>query len=196
MARKKRKGKKVDQTPTEVEQEEPELSLVTEAPDPEEAMKAQLLDVEARLRTVSAAYLTLQEEMSSLKERGQRLRGIEQGLMKGEVVRKLFEPLQNLRRCVGALAESGAENSLQGLEMVVRDFLGGFEALGLEEISGQGQAFDPNLHEALSVVPCEAEQDGQIIEVFSVGYRVGDTLIEPARVVIGQYVAPDEPAEA
>jgi molecular chaperone GrpE len=168
---------------------------VEEEPGPEDLLKAKLLDVEARLRTVSAAYLQVQDEMSSLKERGQRLRGIEQGLMKGEVVRKLFEPLQNLRRCVGALAGSGTENSHQGLEMVIREFLAGFESLGLEEISGEGKVFDPNLHEAISVVPCEADQDGQIMEVFSVGYRVGDTLIEPARVVIGK-AEPDSPAEA
>ena len=48
--------------------------------------------------------------------------------------------------------------------------------------------FDPNLHEALSVVPvAEAEQDGMVIEVFSAGYRVGSRLLKPARVIIGRH---------
>ena len=65
-----------------------------------------------------------------------------------------------------------------GLKMVVSVFMSALEELGLEVLNPVGLPFDPNLHEAWSVVPvAEPAQDGAIIEVFSAGYRVGSRLL-------------------
>ena len=53
---------------------------------------------------------------------------------------------------------------------------------GLEEVSAEGR-FDPHVHEALLSQPSEAEE-GSVIEVLQKGYRLGDRVIRPARVVI------------
>jgi molecular chaperone GrpE len=80
----------------------------------------------------------------------------------------------------------------KGLGIVVNQFMEAFSELGLEMVNPEGQAFDPNFHEAITVVPVsEADQDGAIIEVFSVGYRVGSRLLKPARVVIGKHEGAD-----
>ena len=58
----------------------------------------------------------------------------------------------------------------------------------MEVLNPVGAAFDPNLHEALSVAPVtDSTQDGMVIEVFSAGYRVGSRLLKPARVIIGRH---------
>jgi molecular chaperone GrpE len=55
-----------------------------------------------------------------------------------------------------------------------------------------GQAFDPNLHEALTVIAVESpEEDGMVVQVFSAGYRVGSKLLKPAGVVIGKHEGSD-----
>ena len=52
---------------------------------------------------------------------------------------------------------------------------------GLEEIETDG-AFDPHVHEALLAQPSDAEE-GTVIEVLQKGYRLGDHVLRPARVV-------------
>ena len=149
---------------------------------------------EARLRKVSSAYKQLQGEMQALRERHARQRDQDQRVMKAQVVKDLFEPLQNLRRSVEAMASSGVESDvLSGIQMVGRNFMEAFEHMGLEKVSGVGAPFNPEVHEALSVLPVALPAaDGRVIEVFAEGYRVGETLIQPAKVIIGKYTAPPE----
>ena len=112
--------------------------------------------------------------------------------MKGDVVRSLFEPLQNLRRSVDAVGGAEVDSDLvSGLDMVVREFMSAFEGLGLEEVPGVGSVFDPEIHEALTVLPVtEPELDGKIVEVFSTGYRIGRSLLTPGKVIIGKFEEP------
>lgn len=153
---------------------------------------------EGRLRKVSSAYKQLQGEMQALRERHARQREQDQKVMKAQVVKDLFEPLQNLRRSVDAMGSAGIEDDvLSGIQMVGRNFMEAFEQMGLEKVPGVGTPFSPDVHEALSVIPVAIPAaDGRVIEVFSEGYRVGDTLIAPAKVVIGKYTAPPEPEAA
>jgi molecular chaperone GrpE len=166
---------------------------VEESGDPPETTAPQpVLDTEARLKTVSAAYKNLQEEMTALQARADRQRLFQRDMMKGEVVRSLFEPLQNLRRSVNALDKAELESDLlSGLHMVVRDFQEAFAALGLQEVEAEGATFNPDFHQALSILPVtDPEQDGKVLEVFSAGYRIGASLLAPAQVIIGKYEEP------
>jgi molecular chaperone GrpE len=149
---------------------------------------------EARLRKVSSAYKQLQGEMEALRKRHARQRDADQRLMKAQLVKGLFEPLQNLRRSVEAMAKAGVDaEMLVGAEMVGRNFMEAFEEMGMEKVPGVGAVFSPEMHEALSVVPVVlASADGRVIEVFAEGYRVGETLIQPAKVIIGKYTAPPQ----
>lgn len=153
------------------------------------SLRAELSENTARLRTVSVAYRKLQEEFSGFRERQQRQTAIKQEVLKGDTVKRLFEPMENLRRSIDAMKKEGVgDDALSGLEMVWRDFLAGFHDLGLEEVGQEGDVFDPDLHEALTTTPVEdPAMDGKVASVFSKGYRVGARLIRPARVVIGQH---------
>ena len=174
------------------------LREVGPAEDSLSEAKAQAKENEARLRKVSSAYKQLQGEMQGLRDRHARQRDQDQRLMKAQVVKSLFEPLQNLRRSVEAMEKGGVEAEvLAGVQMVGRNFMTAFEEMGLEKVPGVGSLFSPDVHEALSVIPVPIESaDGRVIEVFAEGYRVGETLIQPAKVIIGKYQAPpqDEPA--
>ena len=167
------------------------------ADDPRIAeLEGSLSELQARLRAVSAAYKQQQDEMAATRARLQRQSALREEVRRGEVVAEIFEPVQNLNRSIDAAKKgSSMEDMIQGLEMLQGQFLEAFGKLGLEEVPGKGTRFNPNLHEALSLVPVpDAELDGIIIEVFSSGYRIGQRLITPARVIVGQ--APEPPAEA
>ncbi len=163
-------------------------------PDPLEVLREELDATEARLRTVSAAYKTLQSDMNGYKQRTTRQLELKLEIAKGDAVSRLFPGVTNLRRSIDAARNSADAGLLEGLEMVHRELMGGFEKLGLEEVSGIGAFFDPLVHEALSVIPVQDEAlHDRVVQVFSSGYRVGTRLIAPAKVIIGAWTPP--PAE-
>lgn len=153
-------------------------------------------ETEARLRAVSAAYHNLKAEMRALQDRVERQREDQRRRHRGEVVAAVFEPVQNLRRSIEAFQRSQvADEVVEGLTMILDQFIDAFGKLGLEEIPGAGARFDPIIHEAMGTVPVtDPAQDGVVLQVFDTGYRIGRQVIQPARVIIGTYRAP-EPAE-
>lgn len=184
---------------SEGDSDEPTAETVDEAaglklaePDPLVELEEQLEAERARSRTVSKAYRDLQDEMAAFRGRLERQQQMKEEILKGDVVSKLFDPLQNLRRSLEALQAAGVDPSLlQGVELVEKAFRDGFEALGLAEVGAEGQPFDANVHEALTMMPVQDEaMDGKVVQVFDQGYRVGSRVIRPARVVVGQYTAP------
>jgi molecular chaperone GrpE len=56
---------------------------------------------------------------------------------------------------------------------------------GLEEIETNG-AFDPHVHEALLTQPAEEAEPGSVLQVLQKGYRLGDRVLRPARVVVSE----------
>jgi len=155
--------------------------------DPAAAMKSQVNDLAAKLRTVSKAYTDLQDEMDSFRQRQMQLADVKAQKRAGEVVVAFFEPVQNLKRCLETAGDD-AESIKQGLEMVVGQFGTQMEQLGLREVPGIGSRFDPNVHNALALAPVkEKEKDGIVLMVHAAGYAVGTRVIQPAQVIIGKF---------
>ncbi|MEL6347823.1 MAG: nucleotide exchange factor GrpE [Myxococcota bacterium] len=153
-------------------------------------------ELTGRLRSVSKAYKQQQDDVAATRKRLERQANEREARRRGEVVKELFEPLQNLRRSKELMekAEIG-ESHVQGIDMVIHQIMGAFERLGMEEVPGKGAKFDPNLHEALTMMPVQDPAlDEVVVEVFEAGYRIGSRLIRPARVIVGSYTAPEEPA--
>jgi molecular chaperone GrpE len=100
------------------------------------------------------------------------------------LVKELLPVFDDLERALEA-AEAHEEAKLEeGVALVTRAFGEILRKEGLEEIQTDGK-FDPHVHEALLSQPSEAEE-GSVIEVIQKGYRLGDRVIRPARVVISR----------
>ena len=100
------------------------------------------------------------------------------------LVKELLPVLDDLERALEA-AEQHEEAKLEdGVRLVHRELRGTLEKEGLVEIETDG-GFDPHVHEALLTQPSE-QDDGAILEVIQKGYRLGDRVLRPARVVISQ----------
>jgi molecular chaperone GrpE len=97
-------------------------------------------------------------------------------------VKELLPVLDDLERALEA-AEAHEEAKLEeGVALVARSFADVLRKEGLEEVPTDGK-FDPHVHEALLSQPSEAEE-GSVIEVLQKGYRLGDRVLRPARVVV------------
>jgi molecular chaperone GrpE len=98
------------------------------------------------------------------------------------LVKQLLPVLDDLTRALEA-AEAHEEAELEdGVRLVHRQLADVLAREGLEEIETDGK-FDPNVHEALLSQPSEAEE-GSVIEVLQKGYKLGNHVLRPARVIV------------
>jgi len=102
---------------------------------------------------------------------------------KAEVVRDVIDAVDNLERALEAGSEGG-DGLASGVEMVLGGLRETLKRHGIEAVDPKGEKFDPNLHEALSTMPVEGTEGGTVVEVMQKGYRLGEQLIRPARVVV------------
>jgi molecular chaperone GrpE len=153
----------------------------------EELLQKRLDEAQVRLRTVSKAYTDLQAENSAFRERIESQARFKRERQAFDLARGFFDPVQNLKRSL----EQGADDPavlVSGLQMVLKQFMGAMEKLGMEEIPGIGSNFDPTVHEALAVTPVlDPEQDGKVLMVHSDGYTVNGKVLVASQVVIGKY---------
>ncbi len=98
------------------------------------------------------------------------------------LVKELLPILDDLERALVAAAEHEEAVLEEGVRLVFRSLAGLLERQGLEEIDAAGM-FDPHVHEALLSQPSEAEE-GSVIDVVQKGYKLGDRVVRPARVVV------------
>jgi molecular chaperone GrpE len=108
------------------------------------------------------------------------------------LVKELLPVLDDLERAL-AHAEAHEEAKLEeGVALVARSFRDVLRREGLEEVAAAGK-FDPHVHEALLTQP-SSEDEGTVIEVLQKGYRLGDRVLRPARVVVAAPKAPSKDA--
>jgi molecular chaperone GrpE len=100
------------------------------------------------------------------------------------LVKELLPVLDDLERALEAASAHQEAKLEDGVRLVHRELQEALAKEGLEEIETNGH-FDPHVHEALLSQPSE-QDDGAILEVLQKGYRLGDRVLRPARVVVSQ----------
>jgi len=103
------------------------------------------------------------------------------------LVKELLPVLDDLERALAAAEEHEEAKLEEGVRLVHRELDDALAREGLAEIETDGQ-FDPHVHEALLSQP-SSEEEGTVIEVVQKGYKLGDRVLRPARVVVA---APQE----
>jgi molecular chaperone GrpE len=98
------------------------------------------------------------------------------------LVRDLLPVVDNLERALES-AES-ADGLAEGVRLVLADLKGVLAREGVKAVEPVGERFDPTVHEALSTRPQDGAEPGVVLDVVQKGYRMNDTVIRPARVVV------------
>jgi len=115
----------------------------------------------------------------------------ERGVAK--LAKELLPAVDNLDRALeaaaatspdGAASDNGTATLVSGIKLVHDDVIAALSRAGIEGYSPKGERFDPKLHEAIAQQPVEGAESGTVVEVYQRGYRLGDVVIRPARVVV------------
>jgi molecular chaperone GrpE len=159
--------------------EEEDASGAEPEPEPESE-----LDLALRER---AEYLALaqrtQADFENFRKRATRDTAVAGERARGGVVKELLSVVDNLER---ALASANPEEGhlAGGVQLVHSELIGVLARNGVEQFDPAGERFDPAEHEALSVREQEGSEPGVILDVVEKGYRSGDSVLRPARVVV------------
>lgn len=161
-----------DQEPEAVEVDEVDLSALMER-----AEKAdQYLDLAQRTRAEFENYRKRAvREAAQAQERGAAKLALE-----------LLPAIDNLDRALAHAGEAanGDASFVSGIKHVRSDVLAALKRVGIEPYSPEGEPFDPTQHEAVAQQPIEGAQPGTVVEVYQRGYRLGENILRPARVVV------------
>jgi molecular chaperone GrpE len=99
-----------------------------------------------------------------------------------KLARELLPALDNLDRALEAAAEE--DPLLDGVKLVRGELHAALARAGIESFSPKGERFDPTEHEAMAQQPVDGVDGGLVAEVYQPGYRMGDEVIRPARVLV------------
>lgn len=157
--------------------------------DPGGELREAARSLETELERARDRLLRLQAEFDNFRKREARERAAAWARAKADLSQKLLAAIDDLQR-VAELdpEETPADAVIEGVSLVERKLLDGLEREGLSSVGEVGEAFDPNLHEAIGTRPTDAlEQDGRIAAVASRGYRFGSRLLRPAQVQVFEF---------
>ncbi len=115
----------------------------------------------------------------------------ERGITK--LAKELLPAVDNLDRALEAAGaatvndaaqDNGTATLVSGIKLVHKDVIAALARAGIEGFSPEGERFDPQMHEAIAQTPVEGAEPGTVVEVYQRGYRLGEVVIRPARVVV------------
>ncbi|WP_306369705.1 nucleotide exchange factor GrpE [Nocardiopsis sp. CC223A] len=164
-----------------------------EIPDTPEQVVSEAINADERVVELTNDIKRVQAEYSNYRKRVERDRVAVREVATAQVLGELLPILDDIGRARDHDELTG------GFKAVGEALEGAVAKLGLERFAEQGDDFDPKIHEALTLIPVPDITVQTVVEVFQPGYRMGERVLRPARVVVGDPVegagAPD-PAEA
>ena len=101
------------------------------------------------------------------------------------LLKELLPILDDLERALEAAAQHEEAKLEEGVALVHRSLVDLVARNGLTEIETEG-SFDPHVHEALLAQPGEGAEEGAVLQVLQKGYRLGDKVLRPARVIVAE----------
>lgn len=189
-----------------VEEESAEVgggALLEPAPEAVVRLEDELGEARTALAQATDRYLRLAAEFENYKKRSVRERTETRARAQAELIERLVDALDDLARFAHVdPAQTDAKTIHDGVDMVERKFWKQLDAIGVTRIDQIGVPFDPNVHEAVTMQPAaRAAQDHSVGAVLQPGYKLGEALIRPARVVVltwqaGSGDGPEGPASS
>lgn len=153
-----------------------------------ESLQKALEEEKAKVAKEKNEYLFLMAEFDNfrkrtLKEKSEIIRNAGEGVMKG-----LLPIVDDFERGIEAGKSTDDPDALrQGVELIYKKLVKYLEQNGVKAIESTGAVFNPDLHEAIAMVPTDDEEmKGRIIDTPSKGYTINDKVLRHAKVAVGQ----------
>ena len=158
---------------------------VAGAPDPAPALADEIVELRKERDALHDRLLRQAAEFDNYRKRVDRERKDASQYAAIEFIQELLPIIDDFERALQTDAP-GAESYRQGLEIIHRALMEMLRKRGITAIDAAGTDFDPQVHQAVSYEAQPGRRDGEVIEEFRRGYRLGDRLVRPAMVKVAK----------
>ncbi|MCW6665356.1 nucleotide exchange factor GrpE [Aerococcaceae bacterium NML191219] len=147
-----------------------------------------LAELQAERDKLEDQLLRMQAEIANMKRIHTREKQDAAKYRSQSLATNLLDVIDNLERALATEATSEDALALKkGIEMVYAQFIAAFEKEQITVINPLNQAFDPNLHQAVSVMPASEGQESEtVVNVLQKGYQLSDRILRPAMVIVSE----------
>ena len=149
------------------------------ATDPADLLKA--------LAVQKDDYLRLAADFDNFRKRTRRDSEQQAAAEKESFIRELLPILDNLERALACEQSTSSAQLHQGVQMTLQQLGRLLKEHGIEVTEDRGTPFDPHQHEALSLGHDPRQPDHSVLEVIQRGYRCGDKVFRPAKVIVNDW---------
>ena len=149
------------------------------------ALLKKLEEATAEISMQKERYLRTVADLENYRKRALREKEEARRQANCGLVEDLLPVLDNFKLGLkSAETHEGGVAFSEGFRMILTQMEGALKQNGLEEINPDQELFDPNFHEAVGHMPSETVQEGHVVEVQRIGYKLHERLLRPAAVVI------------
>ena len=139
-------------------------------------------NIQEELDNTTDRLKRLMAEFDNFKKRSAKERDLLYNSVLSDVVCKLLPVIDNLETAVNAETEDA--NYKQGIDLVLKQYIEVLSSFGVKQIESVGKTFDPELHEAVSMVQDDTLGEKEIKEEYRKGYKIGDKVIRHSMVIV------------
>lgn len=153
----------------------------------EDADRRKYAELQQQYNELNEKYLRLAAEFDNYKKRKDREFTRRVQYANEEFIREVLPVLDDLERAMEASEDDSSFEELKsGVELVYENFKNILKRRGVEAIDSVGEPFDPDLHDAMMVRESEEHDSEIVLEEFERGYKLGDTVLRHAKVVVSK----------
>jgi molecular chaperone GrpE len=154
-------------------------------PDPAPVLADDIVELKKERDGLQDRLLRQAAEFDNYRKRIDRERRDSAQMAAVDFVQELLPVIDDFERALNIDAP-GADSYRQGLEIIHRALMEMLRKRGVTPIEAVGTAFDPQVHQAVAYEEAPDRRDGEVMEQFTRGYRLGDKLVRPAMVKVAK----------
>ena len=159
----------------------------TESPEEDLSLEEMVAKLEADLADAKDLALRAQADAANVQRRAEQEIDKARKFALDRFVGELLPVVDNMERALLAATDSGAEGSItEGLELTLKSFMDALKKSGVEIVDPQGEPFDPQLAQAMSMVENPDVEPNTVIAVMQKGYTLNGRLVRPAMVMVSK----------
>lgn len=164
-----------------------EAPLESSIADPEaDILAAQVEELEQSLAEAKDQALRAAAEAQNVRRRAEQEADKARKFALEKFVKDLLPVVDSLEKALESMQDDASEVHREGVSMTLKMQLDVLNRFGVESIEPQGEPFDPQVHEAMAMVPNPELDPNTVMDVMQKGYLLNGRLVRPAMVVVSQ----------
>ncbi|PNH94224.1 nucleotide exchange factor GrpE [Vibrio diazotrophicus] len=151
-------------------------------------LEAALLSTEQRLKDQQDSVLRAKAEVENMRRRSEQEIDKARKFALNRFAEELLPVIDNLERAIQAadMENEAIKPVIEGVELTHKTFIGVIEKFGLKEINPEGEAFNPEFHQAMSIQESPDHESNTVMFVMQKGYELNGRVVRPAMVMVAK----------